>query len=288
MPGQGRRIAAYAAAALLVGGLVTSSLCVRAEADVGTLLSSASVHIQLADALPDDRSKGTAVRERLLAQAEEFLTRAEQQAPGSTDALEVRAFLACTRGRWDEALRAYSEVLDRADCGAERAAAVRLNRARVHLRRGRPGDVLAELGDAGFSDAHRTSARLLTARALAAAGRTAEARELAVEIGSGGDTAASLEAGQILEELGEHHSAAAAYRRAGNPPATADYFVARLKARAEEFDTACELLERAIEADRTGVLRLVQRDRELWSKSLGSERLSRLTTSSEAAPPATR
>lgn len=287
-----QRVLEYAGSAVVVATLGYLGFFYSVDADYMTLLGAANSHAEGALLIgPDARGKhGQLLRKELLDQAADLVERAEASAPGIAQACEVRAFITSLRGEHLAAAALYAEARTLLSCGREMRDDLVLNQVRALLQGQRPdrGLELLDAETAGLLSQNETVARHLRARALRQSGRLGEAHDLAIEIWNA-DTKGGVEsilAGQLLEQLGDLIAAEAAYEKATSSEPIANYFIACLKVRGGQLDRGVEMLERAVSDARRETLRLLRRDRELWSRHVDAERLRKLTKpSGQAATP---
>jgi tetratricopeptide (TPR) repeat protein len=285
-----RRLIGYPLAAMVAGGLVLCGLY-EAEADYGTLIGSATVHAELAMAIPADTKNVTArdLRVRLLEQASDWLARADAAEPAAALTDEVAAFIATARG--DHALAAlrYGRAAGRPDCTDAQRITMRLNQARALSNVGGFEQALAALGQLPrqLPPEVSRSARRLEARLLARAGRFADALRAARQVAGQSPSAPAeiVETAALFEELGDATAAESLYRQIPDDMASVNYYLARLKLRAGRIDSAMELLERAVTISRPKVHGFLQRDRAAWDVCSGSERFRSLSEPDGNAAP---
>ncbi|MCA8941819.1 MAG: hypothetical protein KDB80_04600 [Planctomycetes bacterium] len=281
-----RRVFAYGAFALAAAGLGFAGWSRWAEADAGTLLQCAISQMELAGAIPREDTSGREARTRILADAEGFLERAERVDPDHPQIMVARADFELLSGHKEAAFAAYGRALANDSCTGRQSQLLSLRRADLKLEMGEPTAALAELerferADSSQIEMYRHELRIAAFEANGEHERAVEtARALAKLDGNG----ACRRAGEAFERLGAKDLAERAYRDASVPTHVGDYCVGRLKARNAEFDTAFELLERALETEREPVLRMVFEDREDWEPIVESERFRELSGLQPAAP----
>jgi len=94
---------------------------------------------------------------------------------------------------------------------------------------------------------------------------------------------ARLQAGRVLLEIEQDQLAETTLAGVRADLPIADYYYARLKLRAGDFDTCVESLARVLDARPAEVRRLVTRDAEAWS-GVQDERVQRLLEPQPASP----
>ncbi len=280
-----RRVLAYSAAGLVLGGLAWGGWFRTVDADPDTLLSCAAMEMTVARTAPAS-PEGRKLREQSLARAESFLHRAVAAANEDPKYHVVEGDLHALRGKPESALASYGSALSVDDCVPNEASMLLLRRAELLLGLDRPSEALEEARKAQSLGVSRfeTKCELMAARAHLAQGRRDDALEWAARPASRGDNAGSIEAAAWLESVGEFDAAAQNYRAGLASTHHADYCLARLKVRQSDFDTALDLLNRAISHDRPGVLRLVRQDKETWRACAEIEGFRELLSPKEAAP----
>jgi hypothetical protein len=143
-----RRSIAYPAALAVVAGLGWAATY-RTEADFLTLLSSASIHAELAASIPADADSadGRALRSKLLGDAHDFLERAERVEPGTSGGRQIRAFLAMIEGDAARAAELYAEARSLPDCTPDQLGRLVMHEAKALSNAGRV-EVALQLLDA--------------------------------------------------------------------------------------------------------------------------------------------
>jgi Flp pilus assembly protein TadD len=288
-----RRSIAYPAALAVVAGLGWAATY-RTEADFLTLLSSASIHAELAASIPADADSadGRALRSKLLGDAHDFLERAERVEPGTSGGRQIRAFLAMIEGDAARAAELYAEARSLPDCTPDQLGRLVMHEAKALSNAGRV-EVALQLLDAHGAQRRPEDAvpwSALRARLLFRAGSVEDARAEARSLAAFADPAgeACSTAAALLEGMGDFGAAEAAYRKSGLGNEMQDYVIARLKLRAGETDRATSLLGQSVETGDPAVLRQMRRDQELWVGAIGNEDFDRLTApSGQPAAPTT-
>lgn len=279
-----RRMVGYGVASAVVAGLIYGGFVYRVDADLGTQLSSARVQLGLAMS----RAAGDPAREALLARVEEIARTLEATRPGLFEALELRAYLAYARGDRDRAITLYGELLAHPGCLEEYRSDMAFNRAGILEEAGRLEEALTCLRQTRdrMSADDRTRSGLRQARILDRLDRRPEARELLVGIVTDAATTPMrlLTAAQALERMQALSEAGQAYQRAAAAEPVANYYLARLKVQAGEFDTGLTLLERAVEDAGPRVRELVRGDEATWQPCAETERFKNVMDAAAAAP----
>jgi Flp pilus assembly protein TadD len=179
-----RRVVLYSTAALTLTGLVYGGFVYRSKPDVQTLLSCAAPQLRVG----------------MLDHAEPFVRQALEEEPDSFEGLTMLAAIHEGRGRTDEALALYHQLLPRsAAVGME--AEMQVGIARLELGKGEHAKALQRLDGVKTEQVDtRWKTSVLRAHCLKALGRMEEA-ELAVqaaEIAAG----ANWNSTRIRTELG--------------------------------------------------------------------------------------
>jgi hypothetical protein len=116
--------------------------------------------------------------------------------------------------------------------------------------------------------------------------RSADAIRVAGEVAkTSDDPIASIDAGLYLEESAAPALAEAAFRRAAEGESIANYYLARLKVRARDFDTGLDLLQHVVASNRRQVQRLVELDADVWEAVRGDARFTVLFAADKTARP---
>jgi hypothetical protein len=256
------------------------------DADFTTLWDSGRIHAELASAIPADTDKPDALelRERLLADAGDWLDRAEQVRPGSLEVAQLRAWMASLSGQPEEASRLYQAIRKRSDCGPELREQVVLHEAKVWSIAGDDSRAIAVLDANPLVGIASVERRALRVRLLWRSGNQDEARVRAEELSAADDEQARLVGAALLEGMGDWEAAEAAYRRVDGD--LLGYRLARLKLFEGQTDRAVELLESAIARGGPEVRSAFEDERSIWVERAG-ERLEELTPTEVPAAPAT-
>ena len=135
-----RRLVGYGATLAVASGLLYAGFVYEADADVGTLLSSAQVQLQLASQMPAEGKDGEpfAPRRDLLEEAKQILTQVEKQSPGQPVCAEYRAYVAFLEKRYPDAARLYAELRELPGCTDEMRDQSVINQVRMLRLAGKP------------------------------------------------------------------------------------------------------------------------------------------------------
>ncbi|MBL8899472.1 MAG: tetratricopeptide repeat protein [Planctomycetes bacterium] len=153
-----RRVVLYSTAALTLSGLVYGGFVYRSKPDVPTLLSCAAPQLRLG----------------MLDHAEPFVRQALQEEPDNFEALTMLAAIHEGRGRTDEAVALYQQLLPRSTAVGMQAE-LEVAIARIELAKGESSKALQRL-DAVKTEQVDTlwKKQILRARCLKALGRQDE------------------------------------------------------------------------------------------------------------------
>ncbi len=241
-----KRWIAYPVASAVAGALVWYCYIRPVDAEYMTLLGSAQLQAGLASGISADTTNadGKALRAKLLADANDWLDRAERAEPGAIETAQLRAWIVLLEGDHAGAARQYQAIHDRPDCSPELKEQTVQNMAKVWSIAGDHQRGLAVLDRYPPAGEPSIARQALRVRLEFKAGQPGRARDEAVALAAGDSEDARLTAAVLLESMGEWQSAEAAYRRTDGE--LRDYRLARLKLRAGETDTAVELLDRAV------------------------------------------
>jgi hypothetical protein len=289
-----KRLLAYPLSLGIIAGLGWLAFGYRAEADYGTLLSSATIHAELAAAIPADSTKPGIqdLRARLIRESYEWLARADRVEADTVDAAQLRAFLAMTEGRPGDAAELYLACRSRTDVEAEFLAPLALHEAKARSNAGDFEGALAVLESKVGSPTASQSTELdaLRVRVLHRLGRESQAISAAeTMIAAGGEGDASCRvAALMLESMGAYGPAEAGWSKAETDREVRSYHLARLKVRAGDKVEADRLLVSALHDRDAEVIRRLENDRRLWSDVVGEERVAELLAATDEAPAAPR
>jgi tetratricopeptide (TPR) repeat protein len=234
----GRRSLLYGCSAVVLAVLGYGGFLYEGDPDLGTLLGSAELQLQLAGGMPakDKQGRPLGARQTLIDGARKNLEIAERIQPDLAAAWELRAYLLLLEGHHEQAAMTYAAASQKEDCPPELKRTLELNEARTWLAAGN----------------HERAKAVLNRVSQAAAG----------------------EAGEILEAIGDSAAAARAYERAGSTPRLL-YLRARLKLKAGAVDEAGDLLERAVASGTSELASLLKQDAQLW-RAAANPRLDEL------------
>ncbi|MGE0143857.1 MAG: hypothetical protein AB7I19_08090 [Planctomycetota bacterium] len=284
-----KRLLAYPLSLGIIAALGWLAFGYRAEADYGTLLSSASIHAELAAAIPADSTKSgiLELRARLIRESYEWLARADRVEADTVDAAQLRAFLAMTEGRPGDAAELYRACRSRADVDAEFLAPLALHEAKALSNAGDFEGALTVLeSKVGSPTPLQTTEReALRVRVLHRLGRESQAisaAEAMITAGGEGDVACRM-AAELLESMGAYGPAEAGWNKAETDQEVRSYHLGRLKVRAGDKSEADRLLVSALHDRDAEVIRRLENDRRLWSEVVGEERVSELLASTGEA-----
>lgn len=286
-----KRVLGYGIGAVVLAGLVYVGFIHETDADPMTLLGSAEVHIKLARSIPVKDAKGNpnAVRAKLLRDARDFVVRARKQDPELYYGVEMDAFLTAEEGDFEAAARLYrrAQTADRAT--PETRSKDVLNEARMWRAAKKPDEALAVLtrNESRLSGNNATSSQIEKVFILRDLGRTDKAVKIATSVvRSTQDPMALVDAGRFLESRNEFAVAKAAFEKAADVKPATNYYLARLKIRASEYDSSLDLLQRAMAVDDRWVRKMLKRDREIWQPVHDNARFKKLLKpEGEAAEP---
>jgi len=285
-----RRCIGYGLAVPVAAGLCYAGFVWQPADDPEFAMTQAEIKLLFAAKLPPKRPDGSVVQEReaMIADAVRFIDEAERLASPTARTAEFRAYVEFLRGNAQAAAAGYARAVALATEPEERGDLV-LSEARMRAIAGDDEGALALLAEhAGeLLPATALAARLERARILIRLGRQAEGvAELDAVVATEGVAGeALLAAGQVFEQLGADASALAAYQRAASSVPFANYFAARLKARAGDVDNALGMLERAMTDAAPRVRSLVESEPQVWASCAATERFRKLFPEMEAARP---
>jgi tetratricopeptide (TPR) repeat protein len=285
-----KRIALYGGATVALGALVAAMQLAPRDADVMTLLSSADVHLRMANAMPVADKSGAPLSERvrIIAEAEASLAIVERLEPGLASTAEFRGFAHSLRGQFAEAAACYQRARQCSDVQAEQADVLAFNQARMLAKAGQLEQALAAFAAAGKAlDSRFGPQRTFEECAiLDQLGRRDEAvARLGAVVASGSLTPmASLQAGFVYRDLGRLDAAETQFQRAATEIPVADYHRAQLKLQRGEVDSGLELLGRAAKAQPAEVRRLLRIDADAWSAVAADARFQEISRPVAATP----
>lgn len=284
-----KRCLGYGLATPIVAALCYGGFFYEVPPDPEHFLTQAEIKLRFAARLPAHRRDGAEVpaRASMIADALQFVDRAEQISASTARTVEYRAFADYLRGNAKAAAAGYSKARTLAESSEQRGE-LALCEARMLALAGDDQAALPLL-DAAISLCSRAipSARLERARILQRQQHNDDALAAArsvldLEHATGDDL---IETGQVLETLSRSDIASTAYCRAAEQTPIANYFAARLKVKAGEVDKALEMLERAQKDTGASVRALVEREPATWQSLAGTTRFRRLFPEMEAAQP---
>ncbi|MCA8953056.1 MAG: tetratricopeptide repeat protein [Planctomycetes bacterium] len=285
-----KRLALYGATALVLGGIGVAAVVVETEADAVTLLSGVDVQLRLAYGIPaaDKQGKPLPAREAMIDEAIQTLAVVERSSPGMAVASEFRGFAHMLRGEYGAAAECYARARGCSDCGDEQRDVLAFNQARM-LRQAGDGDAaLAVFAQhaAALDSRFGAQRRLEEAATLRELGRPEQALGKLDEVlaDSATEPMARLQAGAELAELGRTERAEQVLTAVAPVSPVANYYLARLKLRAGNPDTAIEFLERALAAAPADTRRMIREESEAWQELSTNERFTGLTSSVPASP----
>jgi tetratricopeptide (TPR) repeat protein len=285
-----RRFIGYGAGAAILGVLGYAGFVYESEADTMTLVGSAEVHLKLAKSMREFDGAGNPnpVRQDLLVQARGFIDRARAQDPDVLACVEMDAYCWAQQREFATAAALYAKARRCADATPATRSADALNEVRMWRLAGQPQqslELLERSQDKILSNDWAAS-QIEMVFLLSGLGRQDDAVGVAAEVAeSSQDAVASVDAGLYLEEHGEGGLAAAAFERAAEQEPLANYYLARLKVRAGEFDTSLDLLRLVVASNRPQVKRLVELDSDVWNAVRDDARFRDLLAVNKAARP---
>jgi tetratricopeptide (TPR) repeat protein len=285
-----KRALLYGGAGLVLAGLGWATATMKAEADVGTLLSGADVQLRLAYAMtaPGKQDQQHETRQQLIAEAESQLACVERQQPGMACTAEFRGFAHMLKGDWCLAADAYAAAQRCSDVQVEQRDVLAFNEARMLSKGGKHAEALEVFGRHGAAlDTRFGHQRAIEEAAiLRQLGRQAEAGQRLDKVVAD-DSAppmAWLQAGQEFERLGRPDRAETQYERVAKSVPIGDFHLARLKLQQGDADMAIELLGRAEAAVPAEVRRLVREEPDAWRALADDARFKQLTAPRAATP----
>ena len=285
-----RRLVGYGVSTVVLVALGYGGFVYQAEADTMSLLSFAEVHLKLAKSHPETDSEGNPnpIKQTLLAQAREFIERARSQDPDFLPCVEMDAFCRAQEGRYVEAATLYASARESQGANPASRSSDTLNEVRMWRLAGQHTRAfeLLESGADIIVPADEPASQIERVFVLSHLGREEEAVSIAAGVArSSEDPLASIDAGLYLEERGDEVLGATAYKRAAKGLPVANYYLARLKVRAGEYDSSLDLLKLAVASDRRQVKQLIELDTDVWDAIRKDARFKDLFTVNTAAHP---
>jgi len=285
-----RRVIGYGSALPIAAVLAYYGFMHVVDPGADHAVLQAEIKLRYAALMPKARADRTPVAERaaMIDDALGFLDQAERLAPPTQTTVEYRAYAAYLQGDARAAAATYDRATGLATDPGSRAE-LALSAARMLVLAGDDAAALPRLEavigtgvPAAAAAAGLERARLLLRQGRTDAAMTA-ARVLATDASAPAEV--SVGAGEVLESGGDDATAASAYERVAPTYPLANYFVARLKARAGDVDNAVQMLERALSGSGNTVRLLVQRDAADWGPCRNDGRFQGLFPGLEAARP---
>lgn len=286
-----RRLFGYGLGAGVAATLAWLGLTATLAPDADHYLLQAEIKLRYATCLPGTQESGApvAARELLIRDAEDYLARAESLGKDLPVAAEYRGYIHYLRGDARAAAASYRRAGQLLASDAREAQGeLRVNEARMLVLAGDDPAALATLREpCGVVGHARPAADLESARILKRMGCDDDALAAARAAALAADSKDStwVDAGELLEALGDHATAASVYERMRASQPLANYLAARLKAQAGAFDIAFEMLERAVEGMGPEVYRLLARDAEAWRHVSTTARFQSLFPKDASARP---
>ena len=283
-----RRLFGYPVAVALVGWLVWAGFVRTSEADPGTLLSSAEVHLRMAAALPEDTPK----RAEFLEVASEMSKVALEQGAAMWEATQLLGYAAYLDGELETAAGYYDIARKDAGCPEKLAARLTVQCAELALRRKDWDTAEAIVADESvlWAEGSLTEMRNeIRVRIADSSGRRDEAIEMLGALRETGGIS-GIRAGILYEQLDCVELAAATFGSETADEPVTFYYLARLKMRQGDVDSALRLLERSLEGDDAATRVLVRDDEAEWREVAKDERFVRTMQErpDSAQPPAGR
>lgn len=284
-PSTPKRVALYTTGTVVVAALAAATYLFDPDAEVGTLLSSAQTQAQMASAIdPDtDNEEGRALRQKVLAEARDFWTRAHAQEPEALDVIETGAYLDLLEGKPEEAAENYGRMIGGIeDAGFRHNVALR--HAYCHVLAGQFSEASSALQDA---DPAARKTVLLRARIAQNSGDLDGARRVLTDLVETmeDDDVDLLRVTRGLAEAEAFDVAVVTIVRASIRESIRNYELARLKAQLGDADEALGLLTRSLSEQDQLIDRRFGDERDFWIQELGEQRVSNLETSGATATP---
>jgi tetratricopeptide (TPR) repeat protein len=288
MNNQKKRLIGYGSTTAVLAVLVFCGFVYSPAADTMTLFSSAEVHLKLAASMPATDASGDkhALRTKLLQDGRGWLEAARKQEPELFLGFEYAGWLMGLEGDYSGAAKMYSRAQSGEGSTRETRELDALNEARMWRAAGEPRKALAAIGryEGDFSAANASKAMVEQMLACEVFGDSTSARSYAkCLVSTSKEPMALLDAGHYLRRANDLTGAAQAYAGAIEGKPIAGYYLARLKVGAQEFDTAMELLDRAMAMEGQLVRDMLVRDSATWKPLHGDERFRRLNLSAHGA-----
>ena len=291
MNNQKKRLIGYGFTAAVLAVLVFCGFVYNPAADTMTLFSSAEVHLKLAASMPATDASGArnALRAKLLQDGRGWLAAARKQDPDLFLGFEYAGWLMGLEGNYSGAAEMYGRAQSGEGATGKTRELDTLNEARMWRAAGEPKQALAAISrwEGDYSAENASNAMVEQMLAFEAFGDSKSARSQAKRlISNSKDPMALLDAGHYLQRAGDLTGAAQAYAGAAEGKPIASYYLARLKVGAQEFDTAMELLDRAVAMEGSLVRDMLVRDSATWRPLHGDQRFRKLNLSvNDAATP---
>ncbi len=284
-----KRIAGYGIGTAVVAGLTYAVLVREIDADTMSLLSSAHAQLGLAQNFPvqDREGRPNEARVKMLLEVRDLIKRARVQEPDLHAGIQLEAHLSWTNGDYRKAATLFQEAQTSRDKTPETSVIDRLNEARMWRAAGNPEKALRVLDPlSGFLVGQAMSTQIQQALVLVELERPAEAVAIAKRVAhSCTDAVLLIDVGRLLESQDETAAAEVAYRNAATSMPLANYYVARLKIRSQEFDSGVDLLKQALAADTSRIGAMLERDAKTWQAVRDDTRFKDLISSASAATP---
>ena len=284
------RVLLYGGALLAVSGIGAWWLATDREADVDTLISSATVQLQMAYVIPATDQQGNRLdkRDDMIEAAVAQLDIVDRKHPNMATAVELRGFAHMLNGRFVDAAGCYERARQCGDCGAEQRDVLTFNQARMLARGGDQEGALRVFTEHAqeLDDRFGHQRRLEMAMILIDLGRHDEA-DACLQTVVADDAAppmARLQAGIAFDRMGRDQAAERAFSAVREQEPIADYYLARLKLRQGDVDTSLELLGGVHAAMPAEVRRRLQTEADAWSAVADDARFRELTVGRPASP----
>ncbi len=265
-----KRAMLYGATTVALGAMIYGGFVHEPDPDFGTLIRAADVHAASAARTPPgiEDTDGRDLRSNLIAKAKDYLVLADGQRPATFVSYEQHAYLSYLDGDYMAAAGYYGKAADHPDCREDQVDKYFLNRIRLIRRAGNSTEALAEFETNATRFVARSvnEAKQLHCRLLGDVGQKEKATKVALSMcapGSAGE-GACVQAGNLLEEIGDIGQAQVAYSLGSHTEPTANYYLARLKVRSGAYDKALELLETSLDSATSDTLSLLDRDVADW------------------------